>query len=165
VAPVACLRNLPTVNVSPSSSTTVYLMAFNYSALAGLQTAFTWDPSWILLGTMFECLPGQLNTNVPTAPGGATSGTISTAFDCTTSGQLLVIGRLSMIAGPSGCLSQVQSTYPNGTHVLDCALQIDEIPEPARLGKVCVGPGGIHACYTLNPAQPATWGQIKATYR
>ena len=70
-----------------------------------------------------------------------------------------------MISGPTGCLSQVQSSYPFGTHVLDCSLQVDQIREPARLGKICVGPGGYDACHTLNPVRPATWGQVKATYR
>jgi PKD repeat protein len=165
VAPIDCLGNLPTVNVAPNSAVTIYVMAFNYTALAGVQTAFAWDPSWILLGSLFDCLPNQLNAAVPTSPGGPTAGTIATVFDCMTSGQLLVLGRMIMITGSTGCLSQVRSSYPFGTHVLDCSVLVDDIREETRLGKICVGPGGYHACHTLNPVRPATWGQVKATYR
>jgi PKD repeat protein len=163
--PVDCLGNRPTVNIPPNSQVTVYLMAFSYTALAGVQTAFDWDPSWILLGALFDCVPGQLTAVVPVPPGGPTAGTVATAFDCVTSGNLLVVGRLLMMAGPSGCVSQVQSTYPGGIMVVDCSLGTDHIANEQRLGSICVASGGHDACDIPIPVRPATWGQVKATYR
>lgn len=48
VAPIDCLPKRPTVNVAPNTTTTIYLTAYNYTALAGIQTAFEWDPDWQL---------------------------------------------------------------------------------------------------------------------
>ncbi len=164
---VDCLQHRPTVNIPPHTSVTIYLMAYNYFALAGVQTAFAWDSTWVLMGALFDCVPGQLSAVVPTSPGGPTAGTVATAFNCVTSGNLLVVGRLLMISGPSGCLSQVQSTYPGGIHVVDCNLGTDAIPDSqqARLGKICVAIGGHDACAPVIPVRGTTWGQVKATYR
>jgi PKD repeat protein len=165
--PVDCEGNRPTVNIPGNMNVTIYLLAYNYTALAAVQTAFDWNPSWNLFSAIFDCLPGQLTVVTPAPPGGPTAGTVATTFDCVTSGSLLVIGRLYMHAGSTGCLRQVQSTYPNGIHAVDCNLGVDLITdsEGARLGKICVGQGGNDACGRLIPVQATTWGQVKATYR
>jgi PKD repeat protein len=164
---VDCMGVRPTVNIPGNMSVTIYLLAFNYSALAAVQTAFDWHSSWELYSAIFDCLPGQLTVVTPVPPGGATAGSVATAFNCVTSGQLLVIGRLLMNAGAVGCLSQVQSSYPNGIHAVDCSLGVDLIPDSQqlRLGKICVAQGGVDACLPVIPVQSATWGQVKATYR
>ena len=156
------------MNVPPHSNLTIFILANNYSMLAGVQTAFEWSPDWVLLEATFDCLPGQLTTIHPAPPGGATAGTLQTTFDCVTHSQLLVVGRLSMLAGASGCLSQVDSSYPTGTYALDCHQAIDLIPAShhGRLGRICIDDGGTDACVPSPGAvEPATWGQIKATYR
>jgi PKD repeat protein len=164
---VDCEQNPPTVDIPPNTTVTIYLMAYHYNAVIGVQTAFAWDPGWTLSAAVFDCLPGQLSAVVPAEPGGPTAGTVATAFNCMTSGDLLVIGRLLMTSGASGCLGQVESSYPFGTCVLDCSQGVDPVPDRlSRLGKICVSNGGIDACAIVIPAvQPATWGQVKATYR
>ena len=164
---VNCREVNPTVNIPGNGLFSIYLLAANHSALAAVQTAFAWHSSWELLGAIFDCLPGQLTVVTPVPPGGATAGTVATAFNCVTSGQVVVIGRLLMRAGATGCLSQVQSSYPNGIHAIDCSLGMDLIPDfqPFRLGKICVAQGGVDACAPLIPVQSSTWGQIKASYR
>ena len=167
-AGVDCRDHRPNVNLPAHSNLTIYLLANNYSMLAGIQTAFEWHPDWVLLGAVFDCLPGQLATILPAPPGGATAGTLSTTFDCVSHGSLLVLGRLLMLAGSKGCLAQVESSYPSGSFALDCHQLMDLIPESEhlRLGRICVENGGIDACDPLTGAvQPATWGQIKASYR
>jgi PKD repeat protein len=162
-----CLDRRPVVNVTANTQVTIYLTAFNYTAVAGVQTAFAWDSGWELLGALFDCLPGQLNAVTPAPPGGPTAGTVTSAFNCVTGPNLLVIGRLLMITGSSGCLGQVQSTYPYGIHAVDCELGLDLIPnfQQERLGRICVGSGGIDACAPKIPVEATTWGQVKATYR
>jgi hypothetical protein len=160
---VDCRSQRPTVSVPPNSSTTIYLMAVHHSALAAVQTAFRWDPGWVLFGSLFDCLPGQLNAVVPVPPGGPTAGTVATAFDCVTSGELLVLGRLIMKSGASGCLEQVASSYPFGNHAVDCSQGVDQTSDD-RWGRICVG-GGIDACDPTNPVEPVTWGQVKTIYR
>jgi hypothetical protein len=69
----------------------------------------------------------------------------------------------------TGCVGQVESSYPSGTCALDCQFELDQIfpNEPgqaARLGKVCVGPGGNDACEAATPVAAVTWEKVKATY-
>jgi PKD repeat protein len=168
VPSIDCRDRRPTVNVPPHSNLTIYLLANNYSMLAGVQTAFEWSPDWVLLGAEFDCLAGQVTTILPGPPGGAKAGTLHTTFDCINHAQLLVLGRLILFAGSTGCLSQVESSYPSGTYALDCAQLIDAIPEihSGRLGRICIDSNGVDACPPIIGAvQPATWGQVKATYR
>jgi hypothetical protein len=81
---------------------------------------------------------------------------------------------MNFLAGSTGCIDQVQSVYPNGICVLDCAQGLDMIPDSqqGRLGRICVQSGGRDGC---NPGPPlpdcdpvpverTTWGQIKGTY-
>ena len=131
-----------------------------------LTPAFEWDPGWAFLGAYFDCLPGQLTTTIPAAPGGSDAGTVTTVFDCMQSTQLVTIGRLVMMAGSSGCLRQVVSSHPNGTHAVDCLIGVDFISESSRLGRICVTAGGEITCgLDADPVEPTTWGQVKATYR
>ena len=94
------------------------------------------------------------------------AGTLMSYFDCTTNPALAVIGRLAMRTGTVGCLSQVLSDHPCGTHVLDCnrrVNQMDEFPQ-FRLGSICILSGGIDACQTATALAPTTWGRIKHSY-
>jgi hypothetical protein len=160
------------VNVLPSTDYTIYLMVANYLHVAGIQTAFDWDPGWVLNDVLFNCRANQLNAILPDPgrPGGPSTGTVSTAFDCVTGPALAVIGRLRFTSGPGGCITQVQSCYPFGVHAIDCANGIDLINandpyQRLRLGKICVGQGGHDACDPIIATEPATWGRIKASYR
>jgi PKD repeat protein len=163
--PIDCLGLRPTVNILPNTTTSIHLIAANFNALAAVQTAFEWDSGWTLLGSFFACVPGQVTAVVPVPPGGATAGTVATTFNCVTGGSMLVIGRLLMISGATGCLNQVQSSYPGGIHVVDCNFGSNSITSAALLGRICVGSGGYDACVPVIPVRPATWGQVKATYR
>jgi hypothetical protein len=69
----------------------------------------------------------------------------------------------------TGCIGQIESSFPFGIHALDCHQEIDQIfpSEPGqrgRLGKICVGAGGHDACDRVTPVAAATWGRIKASY-
>jgi hypothetical protein len=165
--PVDCLDVRPTIQVETGQTVTVFLLVANHTQLGGVQTAFEVDPSWIFIYGLWECAPGLYPT-APSPPFGPTSGSIGRAFDCVTRGGLVPVGRLVFSAG-TGCVSQIESSFPNGIHLLDCEQQIDRIlpDEPgqrARLGRVCVGPGGNDACGVATSVAAATWGRIKATY-
>ena len=163
--PMDCSQaNPPLVNVSPQPIA-VFLFANNYANVAGVQTAFDW-PGWQLTFGLWDCQPGQLSAVTPVNPGGATAGSITTAFNCANTGALLVIGRMHMVPTTGGCISQVQSTFPFGIHVVDCSQGVDQIPDSqqARLGKICVGSGGVNACAPVSAVEPATWGSIKGQY-
>jgi hypothetical protein len=165
--PVDCLGNRPTINVGPAP-VAVFLLAHNHTNLAGVQTAFEW-PGWSLTFGLWDCQPGQLNAVTPANPGGPTAGSITTAFNCINGGALSPIGRIFLVpAGNPGCIGQVQSSFPFGCHVIDCSLNTDLIPSDAphdrRLGKVCVGAGGIDACDAVVAVEPTTWGQVKKQY-
>jgi hypothetical protein len=80
---------------------------------------------------------------------------------------LAVIGRMVFQTGGDSCLEIVQSSFPFGTHAVDCSGGIDQIipeDEPLRLGKICVGEGGRTGCDRFGPIEAATWGRIKVTY-
>jgi hypothetical protein len=100
---------------------------------------------------------------VPAPPGGATDGTLTTAFDCIAGGASAVIGRLHMVAHDA-CLEHVDSSYPFGSHVVNCLGEIAAVPSERR-GRICVGGGGYSTCEPYTPVRPATWGAIKAQYR
>jgi len=164
--PVDCLSVHPTVEVQSGQSVAIFLLVANAPELTGVQTAFDVDPSWTFAYGIWDCR-GRYAFS-PQLPFGPTTGTISAGFNCITGGQLLPIGRMFFIAG-AGCIGQVSSTFPFGTHVLDCHGEPDMIvpSEPgqaARLGKVCVGTGGNDACAVATPVAAATWGRIKRTY-
>jgi len=159
----------PNTTVPPNSEITVFLFASTegcYLHLFGVQTALAWDPSWKLLGSSWDCQRNQLCATVPQEPGGARHGTIATVFDCAVGNSSEVIGRLYFRTGASGCLRQVQSEYPFGTHVLDCELLSNDFERSfeARVGSVCVDEQGYDGCWFTGPVQDSSWGQIKAHF-
>jgi hypothetical protein len=163
IAPVDCATNRPVVNAVAGQAACVFLLANNHTAIAGVQTAFDFG-GWVLTFGLWDCQTGQITGTSPMNPGGATAGTIATAFNCVTGGGLVVIGRLFFTPPTSGCVSQIQSSFPFATNALDCEQSVDQITEDARLGKICVGTGGFDACDPVSPVEPATWGGIKAQY-
>jgi hypothetical protein len=166
--PVDCMGVRPTVQVESGQPVTIFLFVANYTQIAGLQTAFEVDPSWTYAFGLWDCTPTGFFDVSPFPPFGPTHGTLSGAFLCVTSGSLLPIGRMFFVAG-TGCVGQVESSFPHGIHAMDCQQEYDRIlpDEPgqrARLGKVCVGPGGHDPCAEATTVAAATWGRIKATY-
>ena len=164
VAPVDCTTNRPVVAATSGTAAAIFLLVNNTTALAGVQTAFQFDATWVLTFGLWDCQGGQLSAVQPSMPGGPTAGSITTAFNCVTAGGLITIGRMFFTGPTAGCISQVQSTYPFGNHALDCTQGVNQITEDARLGKVCVGAGGVDACDPVSPVENATWGGIKAQY-
>jgi hypothetical protein len=118
--PVDCTTTMPLTTVNPGP-TAIFLLIYNYNDVAGVQTAFQPDASWAFTFGLWDCQPGQLNAVTPAPPWGGTAGSIVTAFNCLQGGALGVIGRMHFVA-TTGCIRQVQSTFPNGIHVVDCAL-------------------------------------------
>ena len=165
--PVDCGEHRPAIRVPANTEIVVYLFVTRYDQIAGVQTAFAWDAGWDYVRGFWECAPGQVSATVPAAPGGPIAGALTTAFNCTAGPALAVIGRMRFVTGESGCLSQVQPDYPFGIHVVACDEARDEISaveERSRLGKICVGAGGIDPCQWIYPVAPATWGRIKASF-
>jgi hypothetical protein len=165
--PVDCLGVHPTVEVQSGQAVAVFLLVANAPELTGVQTAFDIDPTWTFVSDAWDCR-GRY-AFVPVSPFYPNSNTLAVTFNCITGGELLPIGRMFFIAG-TGCIGQVSSTFPFGTHVLDCQGEADMIVpsqpgQAARLGKVCVGTGGNDACAVATPVAAATWGQIKKTYQ
>lgn len=162
----------PNTTVPPNTEITVFLIIQNWclpSQLAGVQTAFEWDQSWTLVDTDWACRPNQVTSFVPQAPGGSSAGALSTAFNCSTSDSVVVVGRLYFVTGAGGCLRQVAPDLPFGICALDCDNQVDRITgrlqDLARIGAICVSPsGGWPGCWDPGPVDPATWGHIKAVY-
>jgi hypothetical protein len=171
--PVNCLPpeqgGVPPVVTIPAGPAAVWLLAYNHQNLAGVQTAFEW-PGWAITFGPWDCQGGQLNAVTPGGSGGPTAGSITTAFNCVTDGLLAPIGRMFFQpAGNPTCIQQVESSFPFGNHVIDCSLATDIIllngqGFQQRLGKVCVGAGGIDACRAVVAVEPTTWGQIKTQY-
>jgi len=111
--PVDCTNHLPVVNIAPGP-TAVFLFVMSHAEVAGVQTAFQPDESWIFVFGLWNCRDGQLNAVTPAPPFGPAAGTIATAFNCVTGSSLAVVGRIFFIAGSNGCLEQIQSSYPFG---------------------------------------------------
>ena len=172
--PVNCTSVRPTVNVPAASQITVYLLLYFHCEVAGVQTAFSWSPEWTLVNSSWNCRGNQIVAVTPHGAGGPGDGSLATAFDCVTGATVRVVGYMNFLTGSSGCLAQVQSVYPNGIHVLDCAQGIDIIPDSqqGRLGRICVQVGGVDACVSGPPppncdpvpVEPTTWGKIKGSY-
>jgi hypothetical protein len=172
--PVNCSSIRPTINVPPSSQITVYLLLYFHCEVAGVQTAFSWSPEWTLISGSWNCRGNQISVVTPHGAGGPADGSIVTAFDCVTGATVRVVGYMNFQTGSSGCLAQVQSAFPFGIHVVDCAQGIDQIPDSqqGRLGRICVQVGGVDACIDGPPppncdpvpVEPTTWGKIKRTY-
>src|SRR5262245_4759301 len=163
--PVNCLEVRPTVEVATGQQVVIFVFVMNYTKLGGVQTAFEVDPSWSFSFGLWNCQPG-IHENPPEPPFGPTAGTISLAVNCLTSGELEPLGRMFFVSG-QGCIGQIQSAFPFGTHAWDCKAEVNRIlpGDEARLGRVCVGPGGRDACDRVVPVTATSWGLIKGTYR
>lgn len=140
-----CDPGPPTVEVPVGSTIAVYLLVRHYGDVVGLQTAFDWPESWVFLFGLWDCLPGQVTSATPFAPG-PEYGTLTTAFDPLTGGQATVIGRMHMIASRYGCIVQVDSSLPEGTHFLSSLGEIDPPELSSRSGTVCAGNAGEDGC-------------------
>jgi len=165
--PVDCAGVRPTVQIESGQDVAVFLLVANAPDLGAVQTAFEVDPSWVFYYGLWDCAPGLYPTS-PGPPWGPTVGSIARSFDCLTRGALVPVGRMFYRAG-TGCVGQVESSFPLGICVIDCDDDYDRIitTEPgqqARLGKVCVGPGGQDACEAATPVAATTWGAIKTSY-
>jgi hypothetical protein len=135
---------------TPGERVTVYLLAYEHNLLAGLQTAFEWDPSWCLEIGLWDCQVDQVSVRTPRSPGGPQEGTLTTAFDVVTSPAATVIGRMIMRAG-QGALSLVESNYPGGTHVTGADGVPDQLPG-SRLGRIDAdGQAGYAPCPEIRP--------------
>jgi len=159
---VDCETSYSTIDATGMSTPAVYLLLWNYTEVVGVQCAFEWDASWTFTFGLWDCQSNQVNGYTPSAPGGPTNGTITTAFDMLSGGAVQPIGRMNFASAGSGCLTIVESTFPFGTHVIDALGQDTHIPETHR-GAICVGAGGVDACL-LPPVEPRTWGHIKRQY-
>ena len=166
--PVDCLVVRSTVQVESGKPVAIFLLVANYTELAGIQTAIEVDPSWSYAFGIWFCT-SSYSDFPPVPPFGPTAGNVTCGLiNCVTSGQLLPIGWMKFISG-TGCVGQIESAYPMGTWAMDCQQQIDQIRpnehgQAARLGRVCVGPGGHDACEAATPVGATSWGAIKATY-
>jgi hypothetical protein len=169
--PDPCEPGPPTVNVPTGSRIAAYLLMRNHEQVVALQTAFDWG-DWVFIYGAWDCQVGQIYGTAPAPPGGPGAGTIATAFNSVTGGSTEVIGRMHFLVSTTdgarstqGCLTQVESAYPFGTHVV--ATSFDTAPVlPEHRGSICVGSGGFDACGPSATAVDATtWGAIKASYR
>jgi hypothetical protein len=160
---VDCEGLRPLTEAAPGAPACIWQLVYNHNSVAGIQTAYSWG-AWVLTFGLWDCQPMQLSAVTPANPGGATAGTITTAWTCVNSPALLVAGRMFFQNVNTGCITQVQSTFPDGINVLDCSGDIDLVTEQARLGSVCVGSAGTDACDPVSAVEPATWGSIKGQY-
>ena len=130
--------------------------------IAGVQTAFDW-PGWPIAFQLWDCQANQVIGTQPTAPG-PTTGSISTAFDCITGGDSAVIGRIHFaVVTAAGCMTQIESSFPFGTHVINCQ-GVDDAIDPLGRGSICAPDGGYNACDPIVPVENTTWGTIKSQF-
>lgn len=163
--PDPCAQGMLDTEVSLGVTFAGYLLVRNYDNVAGVQTAFDWPVGWVFMFGLWDCQSGQVNGVVPTAPG-ATTGTIATAFDLITGGVTSPIGRMHMIATGPGCLTQLTSSFPFGTHVVSGTGDTDPVV-PENRGSICdaTSGAGVNACEPVIPVEPTTWGAIKSQYQ
>ncbi len=143
-----CRTVFPNVQVQPNGQYRVYLYMQYTEGATLLQTAFAWPEGWTLVQSLWNCRSNQVVTQAPdpNSQGGAIAGTLVTTFDCVTTPNMVPLGFMDFQVGNSGCLTQIQSAYPFGTHMEDCRQRISLLWDPERLGSVCVGPGGYRPC-------------------
>ena len=155
----------PAVDVAAGTSQFIYLIVKNYDDVAAVQTAFDYGGNTFIFG-LWDCQSNQVNGTVPTAAGGATAGTIASAFDCIQGGGSAVVGRIQVAFGSAGCVTQVESSFPFGNHVVSCTGTTALITDTTCWGSVCVDAGGNNACAACAPTavEPSTWGSIKSQY-
>ncbi len=161
---VDCTSVAPTVRVdSPAGMYSILMYIRNFDSAAGVQVAFDWPGTWAFQTGIWTCQPGQLSGTTPTTPG-ARDGTLSTAFDPISGGALAAVGIFIFGSIGDGCLSIIESEYPDGNHIVGADQSVTAIRD-VNEGKVCVNADGVNACECIQAAvEPATWGQIKASY-
>ncbi len=71
---------------------------------------------------------------------------------------------MNLLASGPGCIQQIESDFPFGTHVVSCTADVQSI-DPLNRGSVCADDGGIDACDPTVAIEAATWGAIKDQYR
>ncbi len=162
--PLDCVSNQPNVNV-PAAPLAVFVLLYRVNESSGFQTALQW-PGWSMTFALWDCLTP---CDFPPCPGIPQVHGVILDFDfnCVTAPGLHAFGRVFLVpAGNPGCVSQWIPDRPNGIHMRDCSGGVDIIDNPnsLRLGKICVGGGGVTGCDDVVPVEPATWGKIKATY-
>jgi hypothetical protein len=162
-----CETVLPTTDATGLNMSMVYMFARHYEWTNGIACAFDWQPTWTILGNSWDCQVNQLLAYVPTAPG-PLHGMIMTAFDPIASGALTPIGRMMFTHSGGGCLRMINSIEPctGGCGLANEPGQgCTHVPEINR-GRICVGPGGYHACNPAStPVEDVFWGRIKSQYR
>lgn len=139
----------------------VYVYLERYSSTSGVQMQFAWDPSWTFLGWTSNCLPGQLDGEVPETSG----DNYSTQFlPCASGGALAPLGWLRFIAGaPESFLTVGEHDSKPGTVIADCeGREHDPIPVDHR-GSVGVETAGRNPC-RLSPVEAASWGAVKQRF-
>jgi hypothetical protein len=164
--PLDCTNNPPTVNVQPAP-VTVFVLLANYVEASAIETAFSWT-GWSHTFSNWECGlmcdPGACNFFPPGAMGGTVSGSFP---NCVTSPNMKLIGTMAFVpAGNPQCIRQVLPDSPDGIHVFDCNGEMDQIldPESLRLGRICVGSGGVNGCPPITGVgAPATSAPARLT--
>ena len=165
VQPMDCAATPPLVDIaSPTGPFTVFMYVKNYAEVLGVQCAFDWPVTWTFGFGLWQCQTGQLTATTPSAPG-PTTGSITTAFNPITGGNLAPIGLMVFNTVGAGCLSIIESSFPAGNHVINSTQEATSIGDQNE-GKICVAPDpGYNACTCVpNAVEGATWGQIKASY-
>lgn len=160
-----CAAVPPLVDIaSPTGPFTVVMYLKNFTEVLGVQCAFDWPATWQFGFGLWQCQTGQLSASTPTAPG-PTTGSITTAFNPVTGGNLAPIGVMVFNSVGAGCLSIIESSFPFGNHVINAQQEATSIAD-SNEGKVCVAPEtGVNSCTCVpNAVEGATWGQIKASY-
>ncbi len=136
----------PLLHVPAGATIHAYSLLRNHDEVGGVQTAFDWG-NWTFLFGFWNCQPDQITATVPHGNGGPGDGTITTAFDCLTGGDTAIVGYMRMMAFPGACMTQVESAYPFGTHVVTCGTgNITQIEQDGR-GSICVGAPGNNGCW------------------
>jgi FG-GAP-like repeat/ASPIC and UnbV len=138
----------PSTEVDPGDTVRIYLVARHYDNFFGVQTAFSWPETWVLLEQSWNCQAGQIVLAAP----GPQGGTLATAFPCLLGPGSAVIGWLDFAIGgfaSGGCLIQTEPDQPFGTHVVNCAELHDRLVghvSPVNRGSICLGGQGIDSC-------------------
>ncbi len=156
-----------TLNTNVGAGTaTVWMLTRNYTDLAGVQTAFDFGGNALQFG-LWDCQGDQLSAVMPMNPGGPTAGSIATAFNPIVGGATAVIGKM-IFSTSGGAITQVESTFPNGCHVVDSGGVPTQVEDRNR-GSVGVGSDGDDACEyddgnDPTPVEATSWGSIKAQW-
>ena len=147
-----------TLELGEYSTVIVYLK--DYGTVSYLQTAFSWPADWQWAGAIL-CQPGLGGGPYGPGPG---IGTLSANFlNCLTGGVIRPVARFFLLPLSPGCVEQVESSYPYGTHIVTCDGKILPVGAAYR-GSVCAGSVGTNVCDGPVPVEATTWGAIKSQF-